>query len=259
MHVSSIRITVFLAGLIGGAGLVCGQGSSSEGIEKPHAYVRRVSFGATLSVLGFPLIANGSASNVTSSPPVDAVYSTTNLQHRISYGVQAQLAITRRFAVNAGLYMRRVGYKMNSDIYTGIDNPSTPEDERIHTVMNEDTRAKLYDLPVALRFYGKSRYSPGPRWFVEGGGVLRRVLNIKTSINTTIDGGDTNCCITTPTTPAARTIRGFVGGFGVQVIDEIGIRVVPEVRYTRWMAQTFSSFSTVSKRDQVEAMISLTF
>jgi len=35
--------------------------------------------------------------------------------------------------------------------------------------------------------------------------------------------------------------------------------VVPEVRYTRWLSATFSSFSTFTRRDQVEGMISLTF
>jgi len=41
-----------------------------------------------------------------------------------------------------------------------------------------------------------------------------------------------------------RTIRGFVGGFGVQLIDPVGVRVVPEVRYTRWAGRSFDAFST---------------
>ncbi len=44
-----------------------------------------------------------------------------------------------------------------------------------------------------------------------------------------------------------------------QLIDEVGIRVVPGVRYTRWMGETFKSPATATQRNQIEAMISLTF
>ncbi len=112
---------------------------------------------------------------------------------------------------------------------------------------------------MTLRYYGKDRHDPGARWFVEAGGALRRVARVRTSITETIDDGDLTCCKTIPATPARRTIRGVVAGFGVQVIDPVGIRVVPQVRFTRWGADTFSSFSTRTQRNQLEAMVSLTF
>jgi hypothetical protein len=34
---------------------------------------------------------------------------------------------------------------------------------------------------------------------------------------------------------------------------------VPQVRFTRWSADTFDVFSTTTQRNQIEAMISLTF
>jgi hypothetical protein len=170
-----------------------------------------------------------------------------------------QAAVTERFAVNVGFLLRRVGYKMNTDTLEGTDNPNTPQDDRIHTVKNEDTRAKFFDFPVAVRYYGKDRHTAGPRWFVEGGAALRHVSRIKTSVDTTVGAADTVCCSTTPAQPAVRTIRGFVGGFGVQLIDPVGVRVVPQVRYTRWSGRTFDAFSNRTELNQVEAMISLTF
>ena len=44
-----------------------------------------------------------------------------------------------------------------------------------------------------------------------------------------------------------------------QFVDEFGIHVVPEVRYTRWINPTFDNLTTSSQRNQVEAAISLTF
>jgi hypothetical protein len=223
------------------------------------AYVRRLSLGATLSVLGLRLVPDRTTSVVTTSPAFDAIYTTTGASKRVGYGLNLQAAITNRFAVNASLLMRRAAFKMNSDIIEGTDDPNTSEDERTITVRNEDTRVRFYDLPVLVRYYGKDRYQRGPRWFVEGGGALRRVSNIRTSIDTTIGTGDRQCCDTTPRTPDRRTLRGFVVGAGVQLIDPVGIRVVPEVRYTRWAGHTFNSLSTITERNQIEGMISLTF
>lgn len=224
-----------------------------------HAYVRRISAGATLSVLALKLVKNGFTSSVTISPVADSLYDSAGIEQRIGWGGQVQAAVTERFAVNAGFVLRRAGYVMNTDTLEGTDNPNTPADDRIHTITFEDTRAKFFDFPVVVRYYGKDRHTAGTRWFVEGGAALRHVSRIKTSINTTVGLEDTVCCDTTPTQPARRTIRGFVGGFGVQVIDPVGVRVVPQVRYTRWAGRSFDAFSTRTELNQVEAMISLTF
>ena len=225
----------------------------------PRPYFRRVSFGATLSVMGLNVIPGKTTTNVTTAPPVDAAYTTTGASQRIGYGGVVQLAVTERFAVNISFLTRRIGYKMNSDVFTGIDNPTTPVDERKHTIRNEDTRARVYDLPVMIQYYGRDRHALKLRWFVEGGGSIRRVSSIKTSTDTTIGTGTTSCCDLTPTVPANRTVRGVVGGAGVYFKDDFGIHIVPEVRYTRWFNQTFQSFSTGIQSNQVEAMVSLTF
>jgi len=232
--------------------------SAPQVLHSP-AYVRRISAGATLSVLCLRVVPDGYMNTVTTSPAVDTLYTTVGLLHRVGYGVTAQAAIKERFAANASLFVRRAGYQMQSDIYQGTDNPNTTADERKHTVRNEDTRTKLFDFPVVVRYYGKDRHEAGPRWFIQAGGVLRRVSRIKTAIDTTVGSEQTQCCDLTPARPAQRTVRGFVGGFGVQLIDPVGIRVVPEVRYTRWAGRTFDSFATRTQRNQLEAMISLTF
>jgi hypothetical protein len=262
-----IKVTVALALLCGSALFAQKQDSSSSSSSssstrhevKSETYVRRFSVGATLSVLGLTLVPAKTANPVTTTPPVDAMYTTADASQRIGYGGVAQLLITNRFAVNGSFLIRRIGYKMNSDILTGVFDPTALIDERTHTVTNEDTRARLYDIPVVLRFYGKDRYQSGPRWFAEAGGAFRRVSHIRTSIDTTVDAGPTSCCNFTPATPAHESVRGLVAGFGVQLIDPVGIRVVPEFRYTRWLNETFNDLTTTTRRDEIAAMISLTF
>jgi hypothetical protein len=253
-----------LVALLSGAA-VCAQSQTPPAAPKApkqEAYVRRISAGVTLSVLGLSSMGNGSTQASTTTPPMSAAYNTTRAKgysQWIGYGVTAQASITDHIAVSAGAFLRRMGYTLNSDVYTGVDNPNTVADERTHTVTNENTHARLIDFPVTVRYYTSSRHSPGPRAFFEGGGVLRRVSSVGSSTDTTINDGTTSCCITVAATPAHKSVKGFVGGFGVQLIDPVGIRVIPEVRYTRWMAEPFQAFSTSTRRNQVELMISLSF
>jgi hypothetical protein len=254
---------LFAALLAGGA--LCAQSQTpppAPQAEKQGVYVRRLSIGATLSVIGMGLLPDRTSTNVTTIPPVNAGYTTTGDRkdvERIGYGVMAQLSLTGHLALSAGAFRRRFGYEYTSDVYTGLQDPNSLTDTRTHTVTDENTSGHYLDFPATVRYYTKDRHSPGPRGFLELGGVMRRVSGIRTAIDTTIDEGTTSCCVTTPATPAHSTAKGFVGGFGLQFIDPFGIRVVPEVRYTRWMQPTFDSVTTVTGRNQVEAMISLTF
>jgi len=255
------KVCLFVA-LLSSASL-CAQSktppSAPPQVLKESAYVRRFSLGATLSVLVLPSVRNGSENVVTTSPATDGLYATTEASKRVGFGVIAQVAITERFAVAGNVLVRKVGYKKNSDIYQGVDNPLTSKDERTYTVLNEDTRARHLDIPVVVRYYTKDRHMSGPRGFVEGGAAVRRVSKISTATDKSVNSGDTVCCDNTPATPASRAVRGLVAGAGFQLIDGVGVRVVPEVRYTRWMGETFKSPSTATQRNQIEAMISLTF
>jgi hypothetical protein len=220
--------------------------------------VRRFTLGATLAVTVLTLVPNRTTSTVTTSPALDALHSAGDITNRIGFGATAQLVLTERFAVNIRLVQRKLGYKANSDIYEGTDNPITTPDERRHTVRSEDTRSKLYDLPVTLRYFTKDRHDPGPRVFMEFGGVVRRPSNIKTTVDTTV-GTAATVRDTTPATPANRNVVGAVAGLGVQLIDPVGIRVIPEVRYTRWFGETFKKDAVTTRRDQIEAVLTISF
>jgi hypothetical protein len=236
-----------------------GQDQSSRQPLPEPAYVRRFSMGLTLSTKVLALVPERQSTTFTDSPPLEERHATEGLSHRVGYGVSAQLALTERFALHAGALMRRVGYKMRSDWFAGVDNPATIVDERRHTLRQEDTRARFYDVPVLIRYYGTDRHDPGARWFVQFGGTMRRVSRIKTSIDRTTNPDDPQCCETTPATPSKQSLPGVAAGFGGQFIDHVGIRVTPEVRYTRWLGTSFSSFTTGTRRDQVEILLSIGF
>ena len=123
---------------------------------------------------------------------------------------------------------------------------------------SEMVLGKYFDVPVLMRFYTRGRYRPGPHWFVEGGAVFRRATRIESLTKTVVNVVDTTTS-TTPVPPLSRTTNGYTVGVGVQLIDPLGIRVVPGVRYTRWMNRTYNHLSTYNDLNQVEANLSLTF
>jgi hypothetical protein len=237
-------------------------GQPAPRMLKNPVYVRRFSAGLALSVNGLTMMKANTVNPVTTTPPVDALYTSKDLSPRVGYGATAQLALSERFAITAGFFLKRIGYTLNSDIYTGTDDPTTPTvDERTYTVKNENTRGRLYDIPVLVRYYAKDRHESGPRAFFELGGAMRRLSHISTWTDSSVNYADVVCCVQTPADSHAKTTRGVVAGFGVQVNDPIGIRVVPEVRYTHWFNEPFQASLTGlrTRRDEVEAMISLTF
>jgi len=271
----SARICVLAAVLAGGFGFAQDSKDSKDSKdtkdtkassapakkEKPPVYVRRASAGVSLSVLVLTAAHNRSDSTSTTSPAVATNWDTTARKQRVGYGITTQVRLTNRFAVVASPLFRKFGYEMTTIVTKGtVATTATATTTTTTTTTNEDTRATFIDVPVAVRFYTKSALQPGPRVFFDAGGVMRNVTRIRTGTNTTGNDGVLICCTnTTPATPSHRSVRGAVAGFGVQLIDPVGIRVVPEVRYTRWLADTFNAYTTRTQRNQIEATISLTF
>jgi hypothetical protein len=233
--------------------------SSSSSALAPKAE-RRFSGGLTLSVLGLSLI-KGATSTVNNTSEISTQYQTTGASSRIGYGVTIQARITEHFYVNLSGLLRRIGYQVDTTVSTtttavlnGSTYPSTST-----TSTHEDTRARLIDIPFLVRYYGTGKRPNSPRWFVEGGGAWRLANDIRTSLDSTDASGTVTCCTFTPTVPQHRSSVGMVVGAGIQFVDEFGIHVVPEVRYTRWINPTFDNLTTNTQRNQVEAAISLTF
>jgi hypothetical protein len=234
--------------------------SSSSSSAPAKKSERRFSGGATLSVMGLSLVTGGS-STVNNSSEVSTQYQSTGASERIGYGLTVQARITDHFYVDLSALLRRIGYQLNTTVSTTttsvLNGTSFPVTTTTGT--HEDTRARLIDIPLLLRYYGTGKRPGSPRWFLEAGGSWRLANDIRTSTDTTDVIGTVTCCTFTPTVPQHRSAIGMVAGAGIQLVDEFGIHVVPEVRYTRWVNPIFKNLTTNTEQNQVEAAISLTF
>ena len=186
---------------------------------------------------------------------------TSNASSRIGYGLTAQAGVTNHFAIAAGVYLRKIGYQFTTTVNTptNVVEGGTVVPTVTTTSTHDDTRGRLLDVPVMVRYYGKSRHVPGTRWFAELGAAWRDATSFRTSMDSTDATGVVTCCTAEPTVPTHRSALGYVVGAGLQFIDPFGIRVVPEVRYTRWKDEIFSNLSTHTQQNQLEANITLSF
>jgi hypothetical protein len=233
--------------------------SSSSSAPTPKAE-RRFSGGVTLSILGLSLIP-GATTTVNNTSEISTQYQTKGASERIGYGLTIQARITDHFYVDISGLVRRIGYQLTTTVATtttAVLN-GTSYLTTTTTETHEDTRSRLIDVPLVLRYYGTGKRPRSPRWFLEAGGAWRLANDIRTSTDTTDASGVNTCCTYTPTVPNHRSGIGMVAGAGIQLMDEFGIKVTPEVRYTRWVDEVFDNLSTRTQRNQVEADISLTF
>ena len=236
-----------------------GQSPAAEksGEEAP----RRMSVGfrvRTLPVRSFSVMDNGHTMNTTTIAKTvyDLNYNTTSKSFLLGGGVAFEAAISRRIALTAELLFSRLRYDKVTDTYSGGDDPTTSNDERAHKTATENTKARLFDLPVLLHYeVGRSGFLS--HLYVSGGVTARNVSAVRTTNNiTNADGTLENNQIRAQV--SKRTLIGATVGVGFRFIDEFNIKVTPEVRYTRWNGLTFGQDSTRSPRNQLEVGIAFT-
>ena len=148
--------------------------------------------------------------------------------------------VTSRMVLYSILLLSKIEYNTIREVTTFIVDPF--ENVLLETQLvsgDETTSARLWDIPLLFRYYTKSRFNRGPRVFFEGGAVVRRVTDINTSIETLTSTTNLNvedmtaCCDKSPARVANPNALGGAAGIGFQLIDDVGIRVVPGFRYTR--------------------------
>jgi len=261
------RLTVYLTAfcLLASAAARAQQPDEPEDENFGPIYVRRFSAGAKFMYLPLKALTNQEVStNVTDTVFYNA-FSNPNSDN-VAYGLTTQVAVNNKWAVAVDAFTFKVNYMEFRDTTTFIIDPfdMIVLESRLETE-EETTSARIWDIPVVLRYYTKGRRERGPRVFFEGGGVIRRVTNIKSSVGTTFSTTDPDvedreeCCDKTAITPANSPALGGTVGIGFQVIDDVGIRLVPSFRYTRWFNNAFDNPPTRSEKQQLEVSLALTF
>jgi hypothetical protein len=224
-------------------------------VLKKRNFVRLISFGPTLSVLGQTPIQNGDFGEDKTG--FSQTSSTVGGGYRIGWGGVVQVRLPGKFAFAGSILLHKSQHASTTDTYEGTDNPNTPLDDRKHTTIDQSSIVNYWDYTALLRWYTKEHKAPGPRAFFEGGLNMRQTHSIRTVRETTL--GATTVQDTAPVVPTRSWAKGLTGGVGAQFVDDFGVKLVPEFRYTRWVQPNFDSLSTQSRKNQFEAIVSITF
>ncbi|HWR54079.1 MAG TPA: porin family protein [Bryobacteraceae bacterium] len=217
-------------------------------------------FGGRLSVAGNDLVGTDPFVQATSSPALRLSRSTEWNAGRIGGGPSFQFRVTDRLGLAVDLVYRRAGYTFTEERIEGVDLESTTSVNEQKTISTtETTRVKYWDIPVLARLYFGRRGGPSDlRRFIDAGMTVRRVGGVRTTRN--IDGPDDDTSNDTIAPRAAnRNVLGWVAGAGVQATDDFGLTLMPEVRYTHWLRDTFASTPARPNRNQLEFLVGITF
>jgi hypothetical protein len=230
---------------------------AEEVVTEEPVYLRRISLGVSAGGNPWYLIGGDKIHFATFNPPLDTTVETNPKDHYVFAGALLQFAMLERWAVNVGGLVRTAEFESTQTLLTGTDNPNTIKDERTTTTIKDATKARFLDFPVLLRRYNIGRHEYGHRWFLEAGPSLRYVSKIRTKRDIALPNGTAET-ESTPT-PYKKNVYGITAGAGGQFIDPIGIRVIPEVRYTYWFGETFNSPGLHTRHHQIDILVSFSF
>jgi len=225
------------------------ESSSSVPVPEPESTGwRRISFGGKVDGYPFNVLNNHDVNfNVTALNQAWAV-TTTNNYLKIAFGPTVEVRLFKGFSLSGAFLYHRLDYTQTAQIT--VDGNVT--------AIVEQTRATLWDVPLMVRWRGLADTGVLSHIYFAGGAAIREVSHINSNTQTTPPGGPTTTD-NTPTVPSARKLPGLVGGVGMRFVDDFGIKLSPELRYTRWLGATFDSDSTRSRRDELVVGIALTF
>ncbi|MCX6594501.1 MAG: outer membrane beta-barrel protein [Acidobacteria bacterium] len=212
--------------------------------------VRRFAVGLRVRGLIEDAIGNRTKENALTSPVLANTFTTTSKSAHVGLGPSFEFQLTPKLVLNAELLYLRIRYQQVTEALEGT--------ERKKTTYTENTKASYWDLPVLVRRQGFGDDGWRAKLYVAGGGTLRQVRHIRTGNEYAYYAGNTGYD-EQATRPSRRNLVGATAAAGFRLVDDFGVKITPEVRYTRWLGSTFSSGSTRSPRDQVEVGIGFTF
>ena len=177
---------------------------------------------------------------------------------RFAWGATAQFNITPKIGVNFELMTRPVEFTT-----TTTNEVSSPDFLTTNFINSEarKTNARYWDVPVLVRYYPIGPSSENRPYFT-GGVTIRNVKSLKATLETFDEdqfrerSGDVTDI--TPS-PENTTATGATAGIGIQLKDDVGIKLEIEGRFTRWQQRTFAAGLANSNQNQVEVMLGITF
>lgn len=211
---------------------------------------RRLWLGGRITIAGNAQILPGKFTGTSAQPAGSLESDVKWTSGRFGTGPSFELRLVDRLSLGVDMLRRSTAYRQEAT----IKRTGGGEDVRI----TEKTRATAWEGSAIARFgIGYQRWG-GFRYFGGAGVAVRTLSGIRTTVER--QGlGDENCCDETPIRPAHRNAVGVVASAGIRLRDDLGIKIIPEVRFTHWRERSFDNFPVRSNPNQLEVVIGIVF
>ena len=219
---------------------------------------RKYNFGIRVDYIPFKMFNTSSATASTTKPIADYTYTGSTNSAKLAFGPMFEMRLTRHLSVGAELSFHHAKYAQVTQIRSGKKDPNAGTDNRPVTTLTENTKATYWDIPVILRYRGLIDKKIVRHVYPLAGITYRRVGSVKTSNETLNADSSTDYNEKSASVSRGNQI-GFTAGIGYRFVDELGIKITPEIRFTRWMNHTFEGLSYSSNQNQAQAGIGITF
>ncbi|MGA2268443.1 MAG: outer membrane beta-barrel protein [Bryobacteraceae bacterium] len=220
--------------------------------------IRRPSIGVRFQYTLTRLFETSSATASTTQPIADYNYSGSSSSRGVVLTPNLEYRLTNKLSVGLEFQFHHAQYTQVTQIRTGKPDPNSPIDNRKVTTVTQTTTASYWELPLLAHYYGLRRHGLLSRVYLSAGPVYRRVANIRTG-NTYQNADGTTNYNEIPATPDRTNQFGAVAGVGFRLVDDFRIKVMPEVRFTRWLNTTFHGPAYRSEVNQGTVGIGLSF
>ena len=90
------------------------------------------------------------------------------------------------------------------------------------------------------------------------GPTFRYVTGVRSEFTTTNPDGS-QAVSYRPRAIQSQTVMGGVASAGVRLTDDFGIKYTPEVRYIRWLSDSFTSWPAQQRRNELQVVVGITW
>ncbi len=219
---------------------------------------RRYTIGARLQVFPSELFDTEYTTASTTSPVADYEYTGSSESRKLSVSPTLEFRLTRRLSLGGEFMMHHAQYKEVEEMRSGTRDANATTDDREVTTTTRTTKANYWELPVLARYYGLRSSGQLSRVYVVGGLGLRYIGRIRTG-NEFSYADDTTDYNESPAVSDRKLQVGAVMGVGYRFIDDFNIKLMPEVRITRWAGYTFHGASFRSVKNELRVGLGISF
>lgn len=199
-------------------------------------------------------------STTTTDPPLSTITFSDSASKRYTVGPAIGFRLMDRLDLNLDVLFKHVGYDSGVTVQTQLTEEEIEDSDAPDFISGqyERTRADKWDVSLLLRYYTSDPEEHGSRFYLAAGPAFSSVTGIKSFSEQINDEGlsDTNSI---PVSPSRDSVPGVAVGAGLQLRDEVGLKIEIEGRFTRWFQRHFEAGLTQSNVNQAEVLISFGF